>query len=188
MKNATKALVKTAVIAALYAALTLAVYPLSYGPVQVRFSEALTILPFFFVEAVPGLFIGCFLANIPMGIIDMTIGSLTTLLAALATRALKKLPLGVWPPIVFNAFTVPLIFLLMPDGDPAYWFNVLTVGAGQLISVLALGIPLFYTLRRLIKRNPSLFGARPVYEKPRYIAPVKSAKKPNADICAAERE
>jgi uncharacterized membrane protein len=156
LKSTTGHLVRAAVIAALYAAVTLAVYPLSYGPVQIRFSEALTILPLFWPEAIPGLFVGCFLANIPMGPWDMLIGSIATLLAALLTRLSKKIYFGVWPPILFNAFMVPLIFLTIPEMTDPYWFNVLTVGAGQLISVLALGIPLYVAVKKLIVKNPSL--------------------------------
>ena len=118
---------RTAVISALYATLTLAVYPISYGPIQFRISEALTILPLFFAEAIPGLAIGCFIANIPMGIWDMVIGTTATLLASIATRYLKKIYLGVIPPVVFNAFLIPVVFLTMPEITEPYWFSVLTV-------------------------------------------------------------
>ena len=86
----TRFIVRSSVIAALYAALTLVLALVAYGPVQFRVSEALTILPLFFPEAIPGLFVGCFIANIPSGLWDMVIGSAATLIAAVATRFSKK--------------------------------------------------------------------------------------------------
>ena len=86
----TRTLVRIAVISALYAGLTLVLAPISYGAIQVRVSEALTILPLFCWEAIPGLAIGCFIANLPMGLWDMLIGTLATLLAAFSTRLVKK--------------------------------------------------------------------------------------------------
>ena len=156
MKKTTKFLVRSAVIAALYATITLAIYPLSYGAIQVRVSEALTILPLFFVEAIPGLTIGCFLANIPMGAWDMLIGTMATLLASITTRAVKKVYFGVIPPVIFNAFLVPIIFLLVGSSTEPYLINVMTVGAGELISVLALGLPLYFALNRIKQKRPSL--------------------------------
>jgi uncharacterized membrane protein len=156
MKKSTKFFVRAAVIAALYAAITLAVYPLSYGPIQLRVSEALTVLPLFFPEAVVGLTVGCFLANIPMGIWDMLIGAAATLIGAVFTRLSKRIWLGVFPPVIANAFLVPVIFLTVPGITEPYWYSVLTVGAGELISVLALGVPLYFALNRIKKSNPSL--------------------------------
>ena len=156
MKRPTKYLVRTATISAIYATLTLAVYPLSYGAVQIRVSEALTILPLFFPEAVVGLAVGCFLANIPMGIWDMLIGTTATLIASIFTRLSRHIYLGVIPPIVANALLVPLIFLTMPDITTAYYVNVLTVGLGELLSVVGLGVPLYFALLRLKKAKPSL--------------------------------
>lgn len=157
----TKYLARAAVIAALYAAMTLITAPIAFGPVQLRISEALTILPLFYLEAVPGLAIGCLLANVLSGPWDMLFGTLATLLAAVATRLVRKVWLGVWPPIVFNMLLVPVIFLLMPEysSDP-YWLNVLTVGAGQLIAVLGLGLPLYFGLRSASRRArlPGLFA------------------------------
>ena len=158
MKKTTKFLVRSAVIAALYATLTLVVYPLSYGPIQVRVSEAMTVLPLFFAEAIPGLTIGCFLANIPMGLWDMVIGATATLLASVTTRMVKKVDFGVIPPVIFNALLVPVIFLTMGTSTEPYWINVLTVGAGELISVLALGVPLYFVMKRTAKKYPSLIN------------------------------
>ncbi len=158
MKKSTKYVVRAAVIAAIYAAVTLAVYPLSYGAIQIRFSEALTLLPILLPEAVSGLAIGCFLANIPMGAWDMLIGTLATLLAAIATRAIKKPFWGVLTTILSNALLVPVIFLTMPEMVEPYWFYVITVGIGELISVLALGLPLYFGLKKAQNRFPNLLG------------------------------
>ena len=85
----TRALARGAIIAALYTALTVLLAPLSYGEVQIRFSEAFTLLPILMPEAVPALLVGCLLANILGGctIFDIVFGSLATLLAALCTRS-----------------------------------------------------------------------------------------------------
>ena len=157
MNNNTKFLVRTAVISALYATLTLVLMPISYGPVQFRISEALTVLPLFCVEAIPGLAIGCLIANIPMGIWDMLIGTTATLLAAILTRVSKKIYLGVIPPVIFNAFLVPLIFLTMPDMTDPYILNVLFVGLGELVSVVLVGVPLYFVLKKTSERYPKLF-------------------------------
>ncbi len=157
MKKTTKFLVRSAVIAALYAALTLVIAPLAYGPIQFRVSEALTILPLFFPEAIPGLTIGCFLANIPSGPWDMFIGAGATLIAAVLTRLSRKIWLGVIPPVIANAFLVPVIFLTNPEITDPYWLSVLTVGGGELLSVVVLGIPLYFALKKLSTRYPSLF-------------------------------
>lgn len=154
----TRFIVRSSVIAALYAALTLVLAPVAYGPVQFRVSEALTILPLFFPEAIPGLFVGCFIANILSGLWDMVIGSAATLIAAVATRFPKKIGFGIIPPVVANAFLVPVIFLTMPEITEPYWFNVLTVGAGELLSVAALGIPLYYAVKRMAASHPSLMS------------------------------
>lgn len=161
MKNgATKFIVRSAAIAALYAGLTLALAPFSYGPVQVRVSEALTILPLFFPEAIPGLFVGCLLANIPTGLWDMLIGSLATLTAAAVTRASRRIWLGVIPPVVFNALLIPVVFLTNPEFTDPYWLNMLTVGLGELISVVGCGVPLYFALKRTIRPGSSLIDRK----------------------------
>lgn len=159
MKTA-KRLTRVAVIAALYAALTLTLPVLSYGPVQCRLSEALTVLPLFCVEAVPGLTIGCFLANLASTPWDLLFGTLATLLAAVCTYFLKKIYLGVIPPVLFNMLLVPIVFILNPDPATAapYYINMFTVGLGQLIAVVLLGVPLYFGLKRVQKRSPELFN------------------------------
>ncbi len=155
--NNTRFIVRAAVIAAAYCALTLVLTPISYGPLQVRVSEALTVLPLLFPEAIPGLAVGCALANIPMGAWDVAVGTFATLIAAVCTRFSKKIGFGVIPPIVINALLVPLVFLTMPEVTAPYWLNVVTIGAGQAISVLALGLPLYFSLKKAKGKYPDLF-------------------------------
>ena len=89
-----RSLCMSAVIAALYAALTLLLAPISYGPIQLRLSEALTLLPMLLPQAVPGLFVGCLIANLYTGMLtDIIFGSLATLIAATGTYFLRKKPL-----------------------------------------------------------------------------------------------
>ena len=105
----TRALARGAIIAALYTALTVLLAPLSYGEVQIRFSEAFTLLPILMPEAVPALLVGCLLANILGGctIFDIVFGSLATLLAALCTRRLReKFWLAALMPVLFNGVIV----------------------------------------------------------------------------------
>ena len=90
----TRSLCVSAVIAALYAAMTLLLAPISYGPIQLRLSEAMTLLPILLPQAVPGLFVGCLIANLYTGMLtDIIFGSLATLIAAIGTYLLRKKPL-----------------------------------------------------------------------------------------------
>lgn len=135
---------QAAVIAALYTVLTMiaAGFDLASGAVQVRFSEALTILPFFTPAAIPGLTIGCLLSNILTGcaLPDIIFGTLATLIGALGTYALREHRwLCALPPIVSNAVIIPFVLTLayhIPGGIPLF---MLTVGAGELISCMGLG-------------------------------------------------
>ena len=147
----TRFICETALIAAIYAVLTLLLAPISYGPVQVRVSEALCVLPFFTSAAVPGLFIGCLLANLytaGLGPMDIVVGSLATLLAAFITWKIRKkskwlLPL---PSVIVNAFLVG--WVLTVQYGITYPLNVLSVGIGQAIACYAVGMPLWFLLRR----------------------------------------
>lgn len=166
MKNlfTTKRICRAAVIAALYAALTVLIQPIAYAGGQCRLTEALTILPLFFPEAIPGLTVGCFIANLFSSgnvLLDITLGTLATLLSSLVTyavgKAVKNTPLklilGELPPILFNAFIVPFTFLAMTEMEELYFINVLSVGIGQLVSISVLGTALFFALHGLRKKN-----------------------------------
>ena len=107
----TRSLCVSAVIAALYAAMTLLLAPISYGPIQLRLSEAMTLLPILLPQAVPGLFVGCLIANLYTGMLtDIIFGSLATLLAAIGTYLLRKKPLlATACPVVSNGVIVGLV-------------------------------------------------------------------------------
>ncbi len=143
-KNQTLHLAQAAMIAAIYVVLTgiAAGFDLANGAIQVRFSEALTILPFFTPAAVPGLAVGCLLSNILFSgnIFDIIFGTLATLIGAAGTRMLRG---NRWlcsiPPIVSNALIIPPVLTYayhIPGGIP---FQMLTVGAGEVICCLIFG-------------------------------------------------
>ena len=145
-------LTQGAMIAALYVVLTFIanLAGLASGVIQVRLSEALTILPVFTAAAVPGLAIGCVLANLLTGcaIWDVVFGSLATLIGAVGTRLLrKKSPvLAVLPPILSNIIIVPLVLQRVYGVEDAYWYLAMTVGAGEIISCGVLGLLLYRSL------------------------------------------
>ncbi len=158
-------LTQGAVIAAAYAALTYAaaLANLAYGPVQFRFSEALTILPVFTSAAVPGLTIGCLLANIfsGYGMYDMVFGTLATLLAAIGTHLVRRIRfrgvpvLAPLPPILLNAVIVGAeITALSPGGFAwaVFWPTAGSVGLGEFVVCYALGLPLALAL----EKNPAI--------------------------------
>ncbi|MCR1899001.1 QueT transporter family protein [Irregularibacter muris] len=142
-----------AIIAAIYVVVTIALAPLSYGPLQIRISEALTVLPYFTPAAIPGLFIGCIIANFnsPLGMLDVIVGSLATLLAAFITWKIKDKRLVPLPSIVVNAIVVPFV-LKYTLGAP-YLPSMLWVALGQAIACYGLGYPLL-----LVFKNKSIFS------------------------------
>lgn len=145
------------IIAAIYFVLTIAIEPLSYGMIQLRISEALCVLPFFTPAAIPGLFIGCVLANLLsfLGIVDVVFGSLATLFAALITYYMKNKWLVPLPSVIINAVVIGALlhFFYMPEAP--LWMPMLYVGAGQAIACYALGMPLLFLLN---KHKGRLFG------------------------------
>ncbi len=150
-------IVHAAAIAALYVVLTFTanILGLANGAIQVRFSEALTILPLFTPAAIPGLFLGCLISNILTGCIiwDIVFGSLATLLGALGTYLLRKLPywLAPLPPILANTVIVPFVLAYAYHVGDTIPFLMLTVGAGEVISCGILGILLYKLLQRYRK-------------------------------------
>lgn len=138
-------------IAAVYVALCVIFAPISYGPIQVRIAEALTILPLFTPAAIPGLFIGCFISNILGGAVlfDMIFGSLATLIGAIGTYLLrnKSVYLAPIPPIVTNTLIIPFVLRYaygVPDG---ILFLMGTIGFGEIIGCGILGIILALVVR-----------------------------------------
>lgn len=152
MKNKTPLyLAQGAAIAAVYVVLTLVFAPISYGEVQVRISEALTILPFFTPAAIPGLFVGCIIANILGGCIlpDIIFGSLATLIGAIGSYLLRKNPYLVpVPPIVSNTIIVPLVLFYGYGVNLPIPFMMLTVGIGEAISCGVIGLIFLFTLKK----------------------------------------
>ncbi|MCM1065053.1 MAG: QueT transporter family protein [Eubacterium sp.] len=148
-------IVHASVIAALYVVLTSVAnaFGLANYAVQVRFSEALTILPFFTPAAVPGLALGCLLANILTGcaLPDIIFGTLATLIGAILTWLLRKNKwLAPIPPIAANTIIVPFV-LYYAYGIRPLWFSFLTVGAGEIISCGILGMILLNVLSKYRK-------------------------------------
>lgn len=163
MKISVAAIAHAAMIAAVYVVLTFIAnaFGLANYAVQIRFSEALTILPYFTPAAIPGLVVGCLLSNILTGCIlpDIIFGSIATLLGALGTYALRKwkwcVPI---PPILANALIVPFVLIygygFLIDGISTaycYGYYFLTVGIGEFISCGILGMALLLTLEKYRK-------------------------------------
>lgn len=135
---------QAAMIAAIYVVLTYFInaFNLASGAIQVRISEALTILPVFTPAAIPGLFIGCLLSNTLTGCViwDIVFGSLATLIAAVCTYLLRNTKfLFTLPPVFANAIIVPFVLKYAYKIGDAYWFLFVTVGIGEVISVCVLG-------------------------------------------------
>ncbi len=155
-------LTRAAVTAALYVALTVTppLSTISYGPIQFRVSEALCVLPFLFPETGIGLVLGCLIANLFTPYIlplDITLGTLATVIAVLFTLLLRKSRhrCAVWlaplPTVLSNALIVPLIFCLSTPNESfgvTYLSSFLSVGAGEVVCAFGLGIPLCFILRK----------------------------------------
>lgn len=164
-KKSIHLLTQAAMIAALYVVLTFIAnaFGLANYAVQVRFSEALTILPLFTPSAVPGLFLGCLISNILTGcaLPDIVFGSAATLIGALGTQKLakwfsqKSFPVNALfaalPPILANTVIVPFV-LRYAYGIRPLWLSFLTVGAGEVISCGILGLLLACALNRYRSR------------------------------------
>ena len=162
----TKRLCRAGIIAALYAVLTYAFAPLAFGPFQLRPAEALCILPIFFPEAIPALYVGCMLSNLasPFFLYDVFLGSLATLLAAFGTymvgRFFKKdslrILLGGFFPILFNAVIIPLIIVFLCGGmegyssaTSAYFAYMGSIALTEAVCVYALGTPLYFAMKKM---------------------------------------
>lgn len=144
--SVTRQITLAAVIAAVYAVLTLSLPISQYGPLQIRFSEALTVLPFFFPAAVPGLFVGCLIANLlsPYGLVDIICGSAATLIAAIWTSRMRRRALAPLPPVLCNGVIIGAMLSWYEAGfGPAFpalfAVNGLSVAVGELIACYLLG-------------------------------------------------
>lgn len=143
---------QAAMIAAIYVVLTFIAnaFGLANYAIQVRFSEALTILPFFTPAAIPGLFVGCLLSNILTGCmpLDVVFGSLATLIGACGTYSLRKYKwLAPLPPIAANTIIVPFVLAYVYQFEGSIPYFMLTVGIGEVISCGVLGMLLLFALK-----------------------------------------
>lgn len=155
-QNQVTLLVHAAMIAALYVVLTFIANALGLASsaVQIRFSEALTILPYFTPAAIPGLFAGCLLSNILTGcaLPDIIFGSLATLIGAVFTRKLRKYKwLAPVPAVLANALIIPLV-LFYAYGIRPLWFSFVTITVGEIISCGVLGMILLFSLQKYASR------------------------------------
>ncbi len=182
----TKMLCRAGVIAALYAVLTWALGSLAYGPLQIRPAEAFTVLPLFFPETVPALYVGCILANLisGYGVYDIFLGSLATLVAGFCTyitgrvirQNLLKVIVGGFFPIIINAFVVPAVWILA-GGQYAYWYEFAVMILNEALWAYVLGIPLFYAILRLRKKGVKVFTS-PVHAS----SPSADGSQPTAEV------
>jgi uncharacterized membrane protein len=151
------------VVAALYIGLVQLTIPTSFGLLQFRAAEALTLLPFLFPAAIPGLFVGCFISNFlfgGLGPVDWIFGSLATLTAAIVTSRCKNRWLAALPPIVINAVVVGAYLSLMFESAAYIPFGILTVGIGQIAVCYGLGVPLTYALEKTGLDKKLSFGRK----------------------------
>ena len=151
-------LTRGALIAALYVALTYvsSSLGLASGVIQVRLSEALTVLVLLMPEAVIGVTLGCFLANLLTGSVvwDVIFGTLATLIGAILGRALRVLPekliwLATLPTVLSNAIIIPFVLIYAYGVPDAYYYIMLTVALGEIISATVLGMALYYSLKKI---------------------------------------
>lgn len=155
-KKRTLFLCQGALVAALYVVLTMVAraFGLDSGVIQIRLSEALCVLPVFLPAAIPGLTVGCLVANLLGGAVwlDILVGPIATLLGALGTYLLRRRPyLALIPPVLSNALIIPFVLCYGYGMSEAIPLMMLTVGAGELISVMGLGSILYRALRPHVK-------------------------------------
>ncbi len=169
-KFTTKMLCRSGIVAALYAVLTFALGQFSFGTLgfQIRPAEALCILPLFYVDCVPALFIGCLIANLlsPVGPWDIFGGSLISLVAAFLTyvvgKFVKNTPLklilgGIFP-VFLNALAIPAIIVFTGAAEISYPFLAISMTVTQIAWVYGLGVPLYFAVRSLKNKNIGAFS------------------------------
>ena len=162
-RSSAKFLAQSGVIAGLYVCLSLLVFPLASGAVQLRVGEALTLLPLLFGSAVPALLVGCIIVNLITGcvLIDIIVGSLVTLISAFLTyaigRSIKntflKIFIGGLFPVLLNAFILPITWVLAGIGEYAYLLQATLIFVGQVLSVYGLGTFLYLGIRKKIRKE-----------------------------------
>ena len=170
----TKNLVRLALVAALYAALTLALPGLSFPAIQFRFSEILVLLCFYRKDYSISLILGCFIANCfsPMALMDMIFGTLATAIAVIPMFYIKNIWLASLLPVVSNGIIIAIELLVCYGSEPPVWFNMLTVGAGEVLGCGILGYIVVVTIIGCV-----LFKL--VFERSSRLMNVIGANKPN---------
>lgn len=162
MSKSTKIIVRAGLIAGLYVVLSLITFPIASGFIQFRLSEALTLLPLFFLEAAPALFVGCAFSNLITGctVLDVLFGSLTTLLAGVITllvgktikKTFAKIVIGGLAPVILNASLLPVIWIwAYGQIELMYTVQMLVLLISQAISVYGAGTPLALMLKKYNK-------------------------------------
>ena len=163
-KNKIRNLTHAALIGAIYIVLTLLFRPISYGPIQLRISETLCVLPYFTPAAIPGLTVGCLMANLlglfsganPAGMWDLLLGPIATLLAAWAAYGLRRFTLkglpfwSLWPAVITNAFIVggELSMVYLDGSAAAFWLCAGEVAIGEAVTAVIGGGILWYALQK----------------------------------------
>lgn len=153
-------MMQSAVIAAIYVVLVVVFNAWSFGPIQFRIAESMVILPYFTPAAIPGLFVGCFLANFIGGahILDVIFGSIATLIGAIGTYWIGKCNWkpAKWfislPPILANTIIVPFVLRYAYGLEDAIWYMMVTVGIGEIIVCGIIGMVLWSVLNRYNKK------------------------------------
>ena len=158
----TKKIVRAGIIGGLYVVLSLLTLPIASGAIQFRVSEALTLLPLFFVEAIPALFVGCMLSNLISGCmaLDIVLGSLITLVASILTFIVGKMLKKSWLkvligglfPVILNALFLPIIWLCYGVPEYTYYLQALFLLISQSLSVYLIGSPMYFTLKKRIEK------------------------------------
>lgn len=159
-RNPALYIARAAIIAAMYAAVTYAVHPISFSAIQFRLSEVLTVLPFFMPEAIVGLFVGCVVSNLISPyfvLLDVVIGGGATLIAAYLSYRCKNKWLVPLPPVVVNAAAVAFIISVSSTGTQSFWgiyaWNFISVGISQALVCYGLGLPLMILLGRIFPHH-----------------------------------
>lgn len=151
-----KQFVLSGIIAALYVALTLPLGPYATSSfINIRPAEALTILPVFFVEAIPGVTVGCLISNIFAGgatVPDIILGTMITLISAILTRISRKPLLAALPPVLLNGLLLPVIWILFA-GAAGYFTMMASTILTQAIWIYGLGLPLYFVIKKYRLQN-----------------------------------
>ncbi|MCI5668107.1 MAG: QueT transporter family protein [Oscillospiraceae bacterium] len=163
----TRNLVRLALVAAIYAVITAAIPGLSFGSIQFRFAEVLVLLCFYRKDYCIALILGCFIANCfsPMALMDMIFGTLATAIAVIPMFYIRNIWVASLLPVVSNGIIVAIELFVCFGNEPPIWFNMLTVGAGELVVVTIIGCVLFRLVFERSSRLMEIIGAN----KPNYF-------------------